>query len=132
MAKIPQEALELFAAVPACVFGTSTTDGQPNTSIVGMKKVIDDETLYLSDQFFLKTKENFLANPKVSVVWWGDGGAYQVHGTAEYVEDEELIAWANGAFESLGMPIKAKGGVKVAVEAVYTSAAGPNAGAQIA
>ena len=132
MAKMSAEIQELFKKVPNVAFCTASAEGQPNANIIGMKAIIDDETIYLSDQFFLKTKENFLANPKVSVVWWGDGGAYQVHGTAEYVEDEELIAWANGAFESLGMPIKAKGGVKVAVEAVYTSAAGPNAGAQIA
>jgi len=136
MAKIPQEAQELFAKVDAVVFATARSDGQPNTCIVGMKKVIDDETIYLSDQFFKKTLANVLENPKVSVVWWGDEGAYELYGTARYVNEgpefDAQAEWVNAAFESKGMPIKTKGGVFVDVEAVYTSSPGPAAGDQIA
>ena len=136
MAKIPQEAQELFANVKDVVFATARDDGQPNACIVGMKKVIDDETIYLSDQFFKKTLANIQENPKVSVVWWGEGGAYELYGTARYVNEgpefEEQAAWVNAAFEQMGMPIKAKGGVYVDVEAVYSSSPGPSAGAQIA
>ena len=136
MAKIPQEAQELFAKVSAVVFCTARADGQPNASIVAMKKVIDDETVYLSDQFFKKTLANIQENPKVSVIWWGDEGAYELYGTARYVNEgpefEEQAAWVNAAFEQMGMPIKSKGGVYVDVEAVYSSSPGPSAGEQIA
>lgn len=136
MAKIPQEAQELFAKVDAVVFATARTDAQPNCCIVGMKKVIDDETVYLSDQFFKKTLANIKENQKVSVIWWGDGGAYELYGTARYVNEgpefEEQAAWVNAAFEKMGMPITAKGGVYVDVEAVYSSSPGPSAGEQLA
>jgi hypothetical protein len=63
-------------------------------------------------------------------------GAYQLYGTARYVNEgpefEEQAAWVNAAFEKMGMPITAKGGVFVSVDAVYSSNPGPTAGDQIA
>ena len=136
MAKIPQEAQELFNKVDAVVFATARTDAQPNGCIVGMKKVIDDETVYLSDQFFKKTLANFTANPKCAITFWGEEGAYQIYGTVRYVNEgaefEEQAAWVNAAFEQIGMPVTAKGGCFVTVDAVYSSAPGPMAGEQIA
>lgn len=136
MAQIPQEAQELFNSVKSVVFATASGDAQPNACVVGMKKIIDDQTIYLSDQFFNKTLANVRANAKVAVIWWGEDGAYEVHGTARYVNDGEEFAalkkWADDAFASMNMPIVAKGGAFVDVEAVYTSSPGPDAGSQIA
>lgn len=136
MATMPTEVQELFAKVSAVVFATASADGQPNASIVGMKRVVDDHTLYLSDQFFNKTLANIKENQKVSVVFWEGHDAYQIHGTVRYVdagdEFEVQRAWADGLFAQMGMPVKAKGGCFVQVDAVYISAAGPQAGSQIA
>ena len=72
----------------------------------------------------------------MSVIFWGDEGAYEIYGTARYVNEgpefEEQAAWVNAAFEQMGMPIKSKGGVYVSVDAVYSSSPGPSAGEQIA
>ena len=136
MAVMPQEVKDLFEKVPAVVFATATADGQPNASIVGMKSVIDDETIYLSDQFFNKTLANVKANGRVSVVFWEGHDAFQIHGTARYVNEgadfEEQRAKVDAKFAQMGMPIKAKGGVFVHVDAVFTSAAGPTAGNKLA
>lgn len=136
MAIMSKEVQELFGKVGAVVFSTATKDAQPNASIVGMKKVIDDETLYLSDQFFNKTLANVKANDKVSVVFWEGHDAYQIHGTARYVNEgpefEEQRAWVDAAFAQMGMPIKTKGGVFVHVDEVFTSAAGSDAGKKLA
>ena len=136
MTAMPEEAKKLFEEVSDVVFTTAREDGQPNSCVVGMKAVIDDETLYLSDQFFKKTLANVQANPKVSVLYWKGTEAYEVYGTARYVNEgaefEAQKAWVDAAFEKMGMPIKAKGGCFVHVEAVYSSAPGPTAGAQLA
>ena len=55
MAALTQEAKDLFEKVHDVVFTTASIDAQPNACIVAMKFVIDDETIYLSDQFFNKT-----------------------------------------------------------------------------
>ena len=136
MAVIPAEAQELFKEVDNVVFATATPDAQPNACIVGMKALIDDETVYLSDQFFKKTLANVKDNPKVAVAYWKGSDAYVLHGTARYVNEgaefEEQAAWVNAAFEKMGLPIKSKGGCFVSVESVYTSKPGPTAGDQIA
>ena len=136
MAVMPAEVQDLFKKVSDVVFTTASADGQPNSCIVGMKKIINDETVYLSDQFFNKTLANVRENAKVAVVWWGEGGAYELHGTARYVNEgpefEAQKAWVDAAFEQMGKPIKAKGGCFVHVDAVFTSAPGPMAGDKIA
>ena len=136
MARIPENVQAIFNEVSDVVFATADVNGQPNACIVGMKKIIDDETIYLSDQFFNKTKANFETNPKVSVVFWNKDGAYQIHGTMRYVDEgeefEEQAAWVNAAFEQMGMPIKAKGGCFIAVDDVFSTNPGPDAGLKIA
>ena len=136
MAVMPEEAKKLFEEVSDVVFTTAREDGQPNSCVVGMKAVIDDETIYLSDQFFKKTLANVLANPKVSVVFWKGREAYEIYGTARYVnEGDEFLkqkAWVDAAFENMGMPIRAKGGCFITVDEVFSSAPGPTAGEKLA
>ena len=136
MAIIPAQVQEVFNSVKDVVFATASKDAQPNACIVGMKKVIDDETIYLTDQFFKKTLANINENSKVSVVFWGEDGAFQIHGTARYVNEgeefETQAAWVNATFEKIGMPVKAKGGVYVHVDEVYSSNPGPEAGNKLA
>lgn len=135
MAKMPQEVQESFNKADAVVFATADAEGQPNACIVGMKMIIDDETLYMSDQFFKKTLANIKENPKVAIVYWGKDGAYNIHGSATYVNEgpefEALAKKVNETFEKMGRPIKTKGGCFVHVDAVYNSSAGPAAGDQI-
>lgn len=136
MAKMPKEVQDLFEAGPAAVLATATPEGQPNAAPVGMMKVIDDETVYVSDQFFKKTLANLKANAKVSLAFWNNDAAYQLHGTARYIDEgdefSELKEWADAKFAAKGMPITAKGGCFVTVDAVYTSKPGPTAGDRIA
>lgn len=132
MAKISQEVKEAFDSVFAVVLCTASEAGQPNGNVVAIKKVVDEKTLYLSDQFFLKTLDNLKENPKVAVTFWGDKGAYQIYGTARYVNEGEEFeaekAWADEVLGSLGLPPLAKGGCFVDVEEVYNVASGPDAG----
>lgn len=136
MATMSSEVQELFKEVSDVVFTTASADGQPNSCIVGMKAVIDDETVYLSDQFFKKTLANVQENQKVAVVFWKGIEAYQLYGTVRYVNEgpefEAQKAWVDAAFEKMGKPIKAKGGCFVKVEAVFSSSPGPTAGEKLA
>ena len=136
MAVMSAEVQALFKEVKDVVFTTARADGQPNSCIVAMKAVVDDETVYLSDQFFKKTLENVQANSKVAIVFWKGTEAYELYGTARYVNEGEEFeaqkAWVDAAFEKMGLPIKSKGGCFVTVDAVFSSSPGPTAGEQIA
>lgn len=136
MAVMPKEVQDAFNQMKNIVLATATPDGVPNADPMGMKKVIDAETVYISDQFFNKTLANLRENQKVAITFWGDEGAYQIHGTATYINEgerfEELKAWADGCFAAMGAPITAKGGVLVHVDELFTCSPGPNAGAKLA
>ena len=136
MAVMNAEVRKAIDTAKAAAFGTVDAEGQPNVCVVGIKMAYDDETVYLSDQFFNKTLANLGVNDKVSVAVWGENFAYQIHGTATYVNEgaeyEKQKAWAEGVFHALGLPITPKGGVFVHVDAVYQMSAGPNAGKLLA
>lgn len=136
MAVMPKDVQDLFTSVFSVTLSTASPDGRPNAAVVAMKCVVDDETVYLSDQFFKKTFVNLQENPRVAITFFDKTSAYQIHGTARYVSEgeefEKQAAWVNAAFEQMGKPVKAKGGIYVTVDAVYEMGAGPNAGDKIA
>ncbi|MFA5827790.1 MAG: pyridoxamine 5'-phosphate oxidase family protein [Candidatus Shapirobacteria bacterium] len=70
---------------------TSTPDGRPNCIAVACCKVISDNQVLISDNFFNKTRQNLLINSQVSVAFWdpednpaGNRG-YQLKGVAQYL-----------------------------------------------
>ena len=80
MAQMTQRMQELFNTVRTAILSTATADGTPNAVPVGAKKIIDSETILISDQFFNKTLANMKANPQVAVTFWEGHEGYQLKG----------------------------------------------------
>ena len=98
MAAMTQDVRELFETAENMVLCTASADGTPNGAAIGMKTVIDEETIYISDQFFKKTLANLKENQKVAVAFWTGHDAFQIHGTARYVnEGDRRDVCANAA-----------------------------------
>jgi len=136
MAKMNARIRELFEKVPTAVFATVDADSRPNAVPVGAKKVLDDETVLISDQFFNKTRSNLEANPQVAVTFWEGHEGYQLKGRATVETDsprfEETARWIEDLGNKVGFPLKSKGAVIVKIEAIYAVAPGPGAGRQLA
>lgn len=136
MAIMSDEVKDLFESAASMVFCTASNDGAPNGAAVGMRSVIDDETVYISDQFFRKTLTNLKENQQVAIAFWTDQHAFQIHGTARYVDAGEEFALqkelVDAKFAAMGAPIRAKGGCFIHVDAVYQMASGPDAGKRLA
>ena len=128
--KIPQSIQEIFKGDSAVAFGTATLDGNPNINMIGLKKIQDDETIILADNYFNKTLANVLKNNKGTILTKRaeDKLWYQLKGIFEYINEgpeyEEIKQWVKSVKETL----PAKGMIVFKVEKIYNSIPGPNAG----
>lgn len=136
MAKMTQRMKELFEKVGAVALGTSTLNGAPNVVPVGAKKIIDDETVLISDQFLNKTLANMKANPQVTLTYWEGHEGYQLKGSVTIETQgrryEETAQWIEQLGAKAGFPLKSKGAVILKIEEIYGVAPGPGAGKQLA
>lgn len=136
MAQMTERMKELFNNVSTVVLSTSTPDGTPNAVPVGAKKIIDSETILISDQFFNKTLANMEANPRVSVTYWEGHEGYQLKGTVTIETSgqryEETAQWISELSAKLGFPLKSKGAIIMRIDKIYGVSPGPGAGKQLA
>jgi uncharacterized protein len=136
MAKMTDRMKEMFEKLPAVALATATADGTPNAVAVGAKKIIDDETILISDQFLNKTLANLKANPKVAVSFWEGHEGYQLKGTVTIETSgerfEETAKWIEDLGNKVGFPLKSKGAVILNIEEIYGLAPGPGAGKKLA
>ncbi|MEZ4549419.1 MAG: pyridoxamine 5'-phosphate oxidase family protein [Desulfobacterales bacterium] len=136
MAKMTERMMEVFTKVPTAVLATATADGTPNAVPVGAKKIIDDETVLISDQFFGKTLANIKANPKVALTYWEGHEGYQIKGTVTVETSgprfEETAKWIEEMGNKAGFPLKSKGAVILKIDEIYGVAPGPGAGKKLA
>jgi predicted pyridoxine 5'-phosphate oxidase superfamily flavin-nucleotide-binding protein len=77
----------LEGSVPATV-ATCAADGTPNVSQVSQVHYVDGRHVALSFQFFNKTRENVLANPRAAVAVIDPGTAVQYRLALEYLRTE--------------------------------------------
>lgn len=136
MAQMTERMQTLFEKVQTAVLATSTKDGMPNAVPIGAKRIIDPETVLVSDQFFNKTIKNIKSNPRVSLMYWEGREGYQLKGTVT-VEDsgkrfEETAKWIEEKSQKVGFPLKSKGAVILKIEEIYAIGPGPKAGRKLA
>ncbi len=136
MAQMTERMKELFDKVPTVVLSTASEDGTPNAVPVGSKKIIDDETILMSDQFFNKTLANMKADPRVAVTFWEGHEGYQLKGTVTIETTgqrfEDTAKWIDEVSSKAGFPLKSKGAVIMRIQEIYGVAPGPGAGKKLA
>jgi predicted pyridoxine 5'-phosphate oxidase superfamily flavin-nucleotide-binding protein len=137
MAILSERMKEIFSKQGVFVLGTADSNGIPNVVPVGAIKLLDDETILVSDQFFLKTLINLRKNPKVAVSFWDTdkGEGYQIKGDASIHTEgkiyEETAEWVRQYGEQIGHPLKSKGAIVIKITAIYSVTPGATAGQRI-
>ncbi|OPY77827.1 MAG: Pyridoxamine 5'-phosphate oxidase [Syntrophus sp. PtaU1.Bin005] len=132
MARMTDRMKELFEKIPTVVLATADSDGKPNAVPVGAKKILDDETILISDQFFNKTLKNMKANPNVAVTFWEGHEGYQLKGSVVLETSgsryEETARWIEELGNAAGFPLKSKGIAILKIEEIYGVTPGAKAG----
>ena len=132
MVKLTQQIKDTLVKGTTYYFATSSKAGVPNAVPIKALKVLDDETLLVSDQYFGKTAKNLEENPHVAISFWGDKGGYQIKGTATVHKSGKVfdddVAWVHN---DLNPNLKPKAAVVVKVTDVFNVKGGPDAGKKV-
>ncbi|MBN1570267.1 MAG: pyridoxamine 5'-phosphate oxidase family protein [Acidobacteria bacterium] len=138
MALLNERMKEIFLKQNIFVLGTADLKGVPNVVPIGAIKILDDETILISDQFFLKTLNNLKENPKVAISFWEleKGEGYQIKGDASIRTEgkiyEDTVQWIREFSEKMGHPLQSKGAIVVKITEIYSVTPGSSAGQRIA
>lgn len=136
MAKMNERMKEIFEKQQVIALATATKKGVPNVVPISGKKIIDDETILISDQFLNKTLNNMKDNPEVAITIWENLEGYQFKGTATIETSgqrfEETAKWIEDLGKQLNIPLKSKGAVIIAISEIYNVSPGPEAGVKLA
>ncbi len=131
MVKVTEEIKESLKGTKIAFLATASKDGAPNVVPIGAFKFLDNETLLISDQFFNKTLKNLQENPRISFVWWGEKGGFQVKADITIHTEGEVfrqnVEWVRGIKETL----RPKSAVVGKITDVYLIKSGPDAGKKI-
>ena len=131
--KIPSDIQVIMNEDKAFAFATANREGVPNINMIGVKKIEDDETILLTDNYFDKTLANLKENTRAAIITkraeeklW-----YQLKGTCQYLNEgpkyEDFKKWVKSKKESY----PAKGMVIFKVEQIFITTPGLDAGKPI-
>ena len=132
MAAMNARIKEIFDKQQIAPLATATKDGAPNVVPINAKKILDDETILISDQFFGKTLKNMQDNPQVAITIWDNLEGYQIKGSVSIETSgarfEETAQWIEGIGKALNLPLKSKGAIIMKITEIYNVSPGPDAG----
>ncbi|RXA19467.1 pyridoxamine 5-phosphate oxidase [Methanosarcina sp. MSH10X1] len=92
MVKLTDEMKEDFAKMKVFPFATASKSGEPNVIPIGLCILQEDgETIWIADNYFLKTRKNLDENPRGSIYVWGPEikACYQIKGDIEIKTEGE-------------------------------------------
>ena len=133
MVRLNAEMKEAFSKMKVFPFATASKEGAPNVIPLGIAELVDDETIWFTDNFMNKTLSNLRVNPKVAIYLWGPEikGCYQLKGVAsiknsgpEYDDMKAKINKKNPALPARSLVI-------VKITEVFECKPGPTAGSKI-
>jgi len=131
MVKLTDKIKNTLGATRHIYLATAAKDGTPNVVPVGAFKLLDDERLLISDQFFLKTYKNIEENPKVALSYWGDKGGYQIKGKASIHKGDQIFNEDVEFLKEKYPRFTAKSAIVVDITDVFVIKAGADAGKKI-
>jgi uncharacterized protein len=131
MVKLTDEMKESLTGTKLVFLATSSKKSTPNVVPIGAFKLLDDETLLISDQFFNKTLQNMKENPQAAISWWGEKGGFQFKGSVTLHTDDAVFRQDVVWMKELRPTLTPKSAVIMKIAAVYQIKAGADAGKKI-
>ncbi|WP_440948647.1 pyridoxamine 5'-phosphate oxidase family protein [Methanosarcina sp. T3] len=133
MVKLSEEMKTAFSKVKIFPVATASKEGVPNVVPIGFCQLVDDETIWIADNFMVKSLANLEENPIVAVYVWGPetGGCYQIKGKATIIRSGEKFDKMKAIVNTAKPGLPAKTLIEVMISDVFQCAPGPAAGKKL-
>ena len=130
MVKLTEEIKNAFSKVKTFPVATASMDGIPNVVPMGFCRLMDDETIWIADNFMLKSLANLKENPHVAIYVWGPdtGGCFQIKGKVDIIDSGEKFEKMKSIVHAAKPGLPAKTLIEVKISEVFQCSPGQGAG----
>lgn len=134
MVLITEEIKAQIEKVGVCHLITAAKSGLPNAAPMGGLWVMDDDTIWIANNFMNKSAANVRDNPQEALLVWSReiGNCIQLKGTATLESGTPEHAKMMEMMEAKKPGLPKKELLKLVVKEIYTCMPGPAAGSKIA
>lgn len=133
MVKLNEGMKTAFSKVKAFPVATASEDGIPNVVPMGFCQLVDDETIWIADNFMLKSLANLKENPNIAIYIWGPdiGSCFQIKGKADVINSGEKFEKMRAIVHTAKPGLPAKNLIEVKISEVFQCSPGPEAGKKL-
>jgi len=131
MVKLTDPIKESLTGTKIVFLATSSGNNIPNVVPIGAFKILDDETILISDQFFNKTLQNMKENENIALSWWGEKGGYQIKGRVTIHTDDDIFRQDLAWMKEFRANLTPKSAVLMKISDAYHVKPGTEAGKKI-
>ncbi|HJJ88778.1 MAG TPA: pyridoxamine 5'-phosphate oxidase family protein [Methanocorpusculum sp.] len=134
MALINDEIKRQIEKVGVCHLITASKSGVPNAAPMGGLWVMDNDTIWIANNFMNKTAINVRENPQAALLVWSPeiSNCIQLKGTATLESDTAEHAMMMEMMDAKKPGLPKKELLKLVIRDIYTCMPGPAAGSKIA
>ncbi|AKB78982.1 pyridoxamine 5'-phosphate oxidase, FMN-binding family [Methanosarcina horonobensis HB-1 = JCM 15518] len=133
MVKLSEEMKTAFSKVKIFPVATASKEGVPNVVPIGFCQLVDDGTIWIADNFMVKSLANLEENPNLAIYVWGPetGGCFQIKGKATIIRSGEKFDKMKVIVNTAKPGLPAKTLIEVAISEVFQCAPGLAAGKKL-
>jgi len=133
MVNLTMEMKEVFSQQKVFAVATASKKGIPNVAPVAMVQLIPDDTIWIGDNYMVKTLSNVKENPHLALYAWDPEKrrCFQIKGTVTVKTSGAEYEKIKARIKEKGPHYPAKGILIVSITEVYECTPGSAAGEKI-
>ncbi|MDD1658589.1 MAG: pyridoxamine 5'-phosphate oxidase family protein [Methanomicrobiales archaeon] len=133
MAKLTDEMKAVFAKNKNFPVATASRAGVPNVAPIATVQIVGDDTIWLGDNYMVKTLANVKENPKLAISFWDPDTrkCFQVKGNVEVKTSGPDYEKVKAMIKAKNEKLPAKGLLILKITEVFECTPGPGAGKKV-
>jgi predicted pyridoxine 5'-phosphate oxidase superfamily flavin-nucleotide-binding protein len=133
MVTLTAEMIEVFAKNKPYAIATASKSGIPNVAPMSTVQIVADDTIWIGDNYMVKTLANVKENPHLALYIWDPEKkrCFQIKGTVTVKTSGPDYEKIKAQIKAKGPHYPAKGLLIVKVTEVFDCTPGPNAGKKV-